>query len=269
MSRVHLISGEAGTGKTTYALSGSKPVDYYEFDAGSWERAAAGLDLHEGDVSVHRYYAPLTNLLSMGKISVGSGGGIAPSTVHELKGWREMFWQFVQDYLDGLKGQGRPVIDTGTKLWLAIRQSFLQEVQEAAGKDKERLNALQYTEPNARHSQIIEGAKATGKDLVIVAHEKELWVKDQPTGVFVPDAYKETPNMADVCLRFTIESKRPVATITKAGAGGLELVGMKITEPTMDKVNEVLDAAALLRQKRMEWDGIKMLLETAAMMRGA
>ena len=250
MSRIHLVYGEAGTGKTTYALSGEGPVDYYEFDAGSYERAAAGMNIST-DVRVHRYYSPLTNILAQGRLSVGERGGIAPSAVHRLTGWKELFWQFVEDYLKNLDGDGRPVFDTETKMWLLIRQAFLQEVQDAAGPERERLDQLQYTEPNARHSQIIEAAKIKGKGLVMLAHQKELFVNDKGSGQLVMDGYKEAPNMADCTLRFTLRNKAPTATIIKAGAGGLELIGMELTAPTMGRVNELLSAAEAIRRAGM------------------
>ena len=268
MSRVFLMMGESGTGKTTCALSGPKPINYYEFDAGSLERASAGLKLSEADIIPRYYYSPLTNLLDPGKISVGERGGIAPATVHKLEGWRELFWQFVADYLTALNGPGYPVIDTATKLWLCIRQAFLQEVQEAAGPEKERLNQLQYTEPNARHSQIIEAAKIKGKDLILLSHEKEQYLNDKPTGQIVPDGFREVSNMADCSLRFKLRDKKPVATIFKAGTGGLELLGMEIVEPTLDKLNTLLDAATTLRREGIPFEGMLAdeVVQAAAMM---
>jgi hypothetical protein len=249
MSRVYLFTGDNGTGKTSCAL-GDNPediVDFYEFDTGSFERAAAAMD-NLDRITVRQYMAPLTNLLGQGSISVGERGGISPATVHRLDGWKDQFWKFVSDYLPALKGTGRPVIDTETKLWLMIRQGFLEEVQDAAGPERARLDQLQYTEPNARHSQIIEAAKMFNKDLVMLAHEKEQYIKNQSTGVMIPDGFKEVPNMADAVLRFRLVDRKPVATFTKAGAGGLDLLGVEIVEPTLPLINDVLDAAAKLRK---------------------
>lgn len=271
MSRTFLIQGDAGTGKTTFAISDAteaNPANYFEFDANSLGRASAGINITEANLVFRSYYAPLTSLMGPGRLSVGAQGGISPAAVHKLEGWSEMLWQFVADYLESLKGPGYPVIDTETKLWLMIRQGFLQEVQQATGAEKDRLGTLQYTEPNARHSQIIEAAKARGKNLVMIAHEKEVWFNEKPTGVMTLDGFKEVPNMVDCSLRFTVEAKKPVATIIKAGTGGLELVGMKIVEPTLAKVNELLDAATALRRNGVPLDGmdVEAIVATAGMM---
>lgn len=251
MSKVGLVSGDNGTGKTTFALSSEGKKDYYEFDAGSYDRAVAGLDINEDDITVHQYYAPLTNLMGAGKISVSERGGIAPATVHRLSGWKELFWTFVNDYLTALDGPGYPIFDTETKLWLMIRQSFLQEVQDAAGPDRERLDKLQYTEPNARHSQLIEAARIKGKDLIMLSHEKELYTKSEATGLMVHDGFKEVPNMVDYSLRFVLKNKKPLATFTKAGAGGLSLLGMEVESPTIPMIHTILDGASMLRRKGM------------------
>ena len=68
------------------------------------------------------------------------------------------------------------------------------------------------------------------------------------TNVWIPDGFKEVPNMADAVLRFRLVDRKPVATITKAGAGGLDLLGVEIHEPTLPIINDVLDAAAKLRK---------------------
>ncbi len=244
MGRTWLVSGAAGTGKTTFALSGKGIVDYYEFDPGSFDRATIGLE--EGKVNLHRFSPPLTNLVRPEKLSLVNPA--VPIAVHRLEGWTEIWWDFVDVYLPALLGDGYPVIDTETRLWQCIRQAFLQEVQDASGTERERLNSLAYTEPNARYSQVVTAPKIKGRDLVLLAHEKEVWIKDKPTGEFAHDGYKEAPNLADCCLRFTIRDNRPLATITKAGTGGMGLTNREVQSPTLPYMNAILDAATAIRR---------------------
>ena len=251
MSRVYVIFGEPGTGKTTWALSGAKPVHYFEFDSGSFARAAEALRLSEGDVDLYQYPAPLTNLMDPGKLAVGQRGGYAPITGHTLSGWMDIFWGFVKDYLDALAQPGYAVIDTDTKFYLADRQAFLEQVQEAVGVESDRLNALQYTEPLARKSQVMDAARQKNRDLILIAHEKEVYLNDKPTGQLIPDTHKETVAVADCVLRFSLRDRKPVATIYKAGTGGLELIGREIEEPTIGSVTAILDAAAKVRRAGM------------------
>lgn len=73
--------------------------------------------------------------------------------------------------------------------------------------------------------------------------------------------------MADCTLRFSLQNRKPVATIYKAGTGGLELIGMSISEPTLEKVNMVLDTAAALRRGGYEVPGsYEDLMERAEML---
>ena len=262
MARIHLVMGDAGTGKSTYALSGEGQVDYYELDVGSAYRAMEAMNLPENKVNLHTYPPPLTNLIEPERTSTINPA--VPISVHRLEGWRELFWQFIKDYLEGLKGPGYPVFDTETKMWLMTRQAFLQEVQESVSGEKERLNSLAYTEPNARYDQVITAAKSRGKDLIMIAHEKEVWEGDKPTGRFIHDGKKEAANLADITLRFKVVNKKPVAEIMKAGAGGMELVGRKLEEPTIPSVNAFLDAAIKLRKAGMPLpDSNDELLELA------
>lgn len=262
MAKVHLVLGDAGVGKTTYALSGEDPVDYFETDPGSIERAMAGTNIDPARVRIHQYSPPLSSLTI--PVGLDTKNLKAPVSIHHLKGWTEVFWHLVQDYLEALNGDGYPVFDTETKLWLMTRQTFMQELQDATGQERDRLAPLQYTEPNARYDQIISAAKAKGKDLILIAHEKEIWENDRATGRYRHDGKAEAANLADVVLRFIIRNKKPVAIVQKAGAGGLELIGREIQEPTIGKVNAILDSAAKLRRSGFELpDTNEQLVELA------
>ena len=237
--RVYLAFGASFTGKSTFSASGTGRKWYAEMDPGSFERTG----LPAENITVKQYHAPITNLLSRGKVS---GAGIS----RPLDGWDALWWEFVEDYLNALDEDYTDyIIDTGTKAWLVCRNSFFERVQnEKNDKERERLSRLEYQEPNGQMDSIITAAKMKGKNLIFVAHQGEVYMNDKPTGELKPDGYKELANMADVTLQFSLRDKKPVGRIFKIGAGGLELKDMEIEQPTIAKVDELLEAAKKLRQ---------------------
>jgi hypothetical protein len=254
LSYVFLLIGLAGSGKTSCALSGEGYTGFHEFDPGSYERAVQGSPIDESMIRLSRHWPPLDSLRDLGKISVGTSGGVGSATAKHLKGWLENYTKFIDAYFENLEDPEvqQIVLDTETREWLVVRQAFLQQVQEAqAGNNKqeaERLGTLQYTEPNARQEQIATAAKMYGKDLILIGHMKEEWKNNESTGVMIHDGHKEAPNIADLFLEFAIVDRKPVATIRKAGAGGLELIGMKIPAPTLSDLRGLLDNASLIRK---------------------
>lgn len=241
--RIYLVFGASFTGKTTFALGEDEDdvVDYFELEPGGYRRASSGIKFPER-INKHKLRTPLTELEDIGRIVVGANGA-APQPAHHLEGWMEVYGDFLKLYMAGLKGPGRPVIDTATRLWLMVRQSFAEQLQKATGSDLVTLDQLKYTAPNARMTQVVEAPERMGKDIVLIAHEDTVF----GTSILKADTFKEIQNMADVTLRFQAIDGKPVATIFKMGEGGMSLVGRQIVEPTLLKVNGILDAAAKLR----------------------
>jgi hypothetical protein len=248
------LIGPAGSGKTSFALSGDGRTGFLEFDPGSYDRAVQGSPIDEESIRLTRHWPPLDSLRDLGRISVGREGGVGSATAKHLKGWLETYTKFIDAYFESLEDPevNQIVLDTETREWLVVRQGFLQQVQEAqAGNNKqeaERLGTLQYTEPNARQEQIATAAKMYNKDLILIGHMKEEWRNNEATGNMIHDGHKEAPNIADLFLEFSIVDRKPMATIRKAGAGGLELVGMKIVAPKLKDLHDLLDSAALIRR---------------------
>lgn len=254
MSYVYLFIGPAGTGKSTTAYSGEGKTGVHEFDPGSFERAVKGSPIDLDNIRLTRHWPPLDSLRSLGKVNVGAGGGVASATAKHLEGWLKTYTGFIDAYFVNLEDPdvNQIVIDTETREWLVVRQGFLEQVQQAQASNNkaeaDRLGTLQYTEPNARQEQIATAAKMFNKDLVLIGHMKEEWKNNEATGNMIHDGHKEAPNIADLFLEFSIVNKKPVATIRKAGAGGLELVGMKLEAPTLTQLRDLLDGAALIRR---------------------
>lgn len=251
---IFLAFGPRGTTKTTWALDEEIPSDYYELELGGYRRARARIEAHKRDVRVHPFRVPLTNLEEEGQIASGGKAGVgAGGTYYELKGWREVWHQFLQEYMKNLKSDGnaKQVIDTGTKMWLIIRQAFQQQLQEATGKQEVAMDQLKYTDPNARMEQVMAAPEHFGKDLILICHEDTVWGTSQVKA----DGFRGMEDAADVSLRFRIEDKKPVANIWKMGGASTGIVGMDIYQPTMAKVRQVLAAAEVLQINEVELPG--------------
>lgn len=247
MSYVYLFIGGAGTGKTTTALSGEGKTAYFEFDPGSYDRAMKGSPVDESNILLSRHWAPLTSLLSLGKVSAA---GLGMQMKH-LEGWTEGYMEFVDTYLKNLQNPevSQTVFDTETAEWLMIRNGWSQQIQNAGSKtEADRMSPLVYTEANSRYEQIVTASKMFGKDLILIGHMKEEYKNDKGTGVMIHDGHKEAPNLADLFLQFDVVDRKPVATIRKAGAGGLSLVGMKLIAPTLTDLRNLLDGASAIRK---------------------
>ena len=268
---VYLAYGPQGSGKTYFSLSGTGRKWYGEFDPGGFERS--GADPDDPNIEVHRYPPPLQSLLELGKLdlqSVGRTGSGGVQVSYKLVGWQETFWQgFITDYMQALSGDFTDfILDTNKMEWEMCRNAFRQRVQEETDLDEQRrLTRLDYATPNEHQTQIIQGAKARGKNLIMVAHEKGEWKNNEPTGRQVPDGWKEAEDFADIALRFFVRDKRPVGVIYKAASGGLDLIDMEVVEPTIDKMDTLIRAATALRRAGIPLAGMdaEAIVQTAEM----
>ncbi len=251
MSRIYVISGSPGIGKSTCAGSGQLQEGqrhfYAETDPGSFNRA----NFPNPEVfDLHHYFPPLETLFEFGSVNIGEKGGVAPFNSRRISGMTELMEQFVADLLIALRDPAIAdiIYDTSSALWQHVTAGFQQEVQDAkSNEEAKRLDTLHYTEPNRRMRSYLQAPAMMGKDLMLIEHEREVYIGDKPTGTFKPDGFKEVPGMADASVRLFLVNKKPVGRITKAGAGGLELVDLEIVEPTIPKLNKLLNAAELIR----------------------
>lgn len=128
-------------------------------------------------------------------------------------------------------------------MYEVIRNDYLQRIQDEIHEQRERLQRAEYEETRKMMSSILNLPKMYDKDIIFVSHMKELWEGGQATGRFGPDGWNKVDDYSDCTLEFDVENKKVVATIRK---GPVVLTGMKIEEPTLESVNELLDAAARL-----------------------
>ncbi len=252
MARTWLLWGPAGTGKTTFALADAtpeNPVAYKELEPGGFRRSARRLNLHEGAVDVQKYPTPnqeLETLLS-GVPELGGKGGLKADFNYKLDGWVELLNDVVMSTMSTSKAGQRPVFDTATRFWYLIRQGYEEMVQKATGADIDKIGQLRFTWPNKIHLQIHEFPLAYDLDVIWIAHEGTVFNSDPP--VYKPDCWKELEGLVDVSLRFRIVNNKPVARIDKGAEVGMTLRGLDIPEPTLAKLNTILDVAPLLEEE--------------------
>ncbi len=251
MARTYLFFGRNGSGKTSAAIADAtpeQPVSYHELEHGGYRRAASRLRLTDGSVIVHRYKVPAPEMDDLlGEVQVTARGGVLPQVTYKLTGWTELITEFNHNYKEDVAKGYRVVIDTSTRLWLAQRNAFEQQVQDAASKQAaDSLGQLRFTAPNARMiAAAIYGLEHYDVDVVSIAHED----KEFNSGAIKVDTQKEIENLVDVVLRFEWRD-RPVATIYKGGEVGV-LRGLEIPEPTLGLVSHVLDCGAAIQAAGM------------------
>ncbi len=258
MARSYLLWGSAGTGKSNFGLedaSEESPVSYHEWEPGGFRRAATRLGFNEDNlppfIRLHKYRVPVQELESLGEIQVTRNGNVLPQLKYKLDGWTVLLAEFNQTYMQDCKDGFRPITDTCTRLWLCQQQTWEQQVQEATnGGDSAKLDRLKYTTPNSRMTGAMEFAGAYNLDAIFIAHEKPVYNSDPP--ITTPDAWRETEGLVDLCLRFAIKGRLPVARITKGAEFGMLLQGLEIPEPSLSKLNTIMSVVAALASENEE-----------------
>lgn len=274
MKYVILPYAAPGGGKSTFALSGTGKTYYMETDVGSWERATAGLDIDEEMFIRKEYFLPLTSLRDRGRISMAMAGQSksGPLTVvHELKGWTKLMEQFLDDFVEACEDEEvhNIVIDSGTELWHLLQNGLRERIQAAISVDntEKELKRAEFEEPNSMVWEMCQAAKGYHKNLIIPTMEKQQWRDNKfVDGSHEADGSKRLTGYADIILRLVMGSEYPVAEVIKAAAGGPLLVGMKIENPTVEKVTALFDAVAFLRKKKVPLPkplNIQMILRLA------
>jgi hypothetical protein len=262
-------------GKTSYALGRvnkkspnynpeGRKTWYCEFDPGSYDRAAGGLNIDEKRIVVNKYKTPLSSLLDFGKLSTattGNSGKGAVQIVHRLSGWLEEYWRFVSEFAEAMQtgDYDTAVEDTVAREWVMAQNAFKQRIQDETDVDRERLTRLEYQEPNGQQYQLRDAAIDNGADYVLITHEGEVWKKNpatnqnEPTGQPKPDGWNDAMKIADITLRFTLRplsgKLTPVASVFKMGGADLSMIGREFITPNLDSISHIMNAASLLRRE--------------------
>ncbi len=268
MARTYLLWGPAGSGKTTFALADATPehpVAYKGMEPGGFDRAAKRLRLNEGAVINDYYPFPEKELLNLlnGSPELWASGGVKPDLSYKLEGWEELLGRIVSGMMTSSKMKQRPVFDTATRFWLIVRNAYEESVQDLSAAEIDKLGQKKFTWPNKVHTQVHEFPLAYGLDVIWIAHETTVFGSDPP--VYKADCWKELEGSVDVVLRFSVKDRKPVAKITKGAEVGMTVKDLEVIEPTLGKLNALLDVVAELEAEGTEVErDTEYLLATAS-----
>jgi len=286
---VTAIVGDEGSCKTTMALSFPKPMYHFELDMDGFRRASWRLpqeypnikikefgrdeditevDITQFDICTKPYPKPL----QVDKLK-GAMTGNTPSVrkfqqPKRIEGMKELWQSIITDFVYvGQQGITSIVFDSATKLWNIAHNARLQELQEIQeykwkkefknipmpeDEYRERLQPIEYGQPNDRMTTLMDTGKSFRKNLVLTHYPTDEYgmvpdgkggLKEDKTGNLILDGFKHTKKECSLIVwtsvkdNSTVDSKgkkvvvrQPVARITKCGIEGmgLDAVGKEI-----------------------------------------
>lgn len=192
MSLVVTVDGEEKHGKTSFGMTFPKPLLVLALDIGGVQRAEWRFQEHMGkDIFVHEFSLPmqtentLADIAGLSKLKAMIGKTAAKTKPPIIKGTAELWYEFLTVYVSCLENEYTPegrtepvnfatlLVDTGTSMWQLCARGVLQEKQVRAaadGKYRERLQQIEYSEPNARMLAFLQAAREADKNLVMVQY---------------------------------------------------------------------------------------------------
>lgn len=228
------ICGEEKTYKSTLALSFPKPIKHYDLDVGGYARASWRIDTT--DIISTSYPTPIQMDRLIGNKKEGATIRFPKKLTGIKETWQSIVTDFVADCQDS--NVSTIIIDSATQLWSICHRSRLQELQEiqlARGeKDenrlREKLQPVEYGEPNDRMRSLVYTARSYGKNLILTHYPADIYAeamtadgpKEYKTGETKPDGFKETIRLVDLVIWTDVDKRNNVtATITKCALPGL------------------------------------------------
>lgn len=247
------IWGEEKTSKTTLALTFPKPIVFYEFDIGGFDRAA--WRFKGQDITCKSFPTPLP----INKMMGAQGPSVRfPRRIEGMvKVWQSFLTAFAEDLQD--KSIATMIFDSGTQLWYIDHQAFLQEKQEIQlnkgmkeddDKFREKLKPVEYGEPNTRFRSLIYGVRSFKKNLVIIHYPRDIYaqklvgdkVLDYKTDKIEPDGFKENRRLASLELwTYLNDEQDAVVKITKSGLTKGSAVYGVVLEPNYESIANLIE----------------------------
>lgn len=144
-----------------------------------------------------------------------------------LRGYREALAEIVKEYFRVLQAPDVSIIifDTAKELWTTIHKAYLQRLHDdqlsAAKKQapagisdaeleapitfRQRLQPIEYSDPNSQMNKVVYLARQWQKTLVLINHERDVYATvyengrsvEKPTGAKELDGFSHTMDLAD------------------------------------------------------------------------
>jgi len=231
--------GANGTIKTSEAIRWPHKVAVMDLELGSGRAWEIREFTKTGLVEVHEFPLPVKDM---------------SKRFSKLVGQRELWAKLLNQINQAMETPEirAVVIDTGTALWQLIRDSYLQELQEAdlrQGKKeidiRKQLLQIEHGdgEPNRRMDHIVQLAKVYKKWVIVIHHDTDEYVpvtiqgipqlnpdgtlKTTPSGRRIADGWKRTGPALDWQFESVVldtpEGPVPTFTIREKTAGGIFL----------------------------------------------
>ena len=232
------------------------------------------LDFEKYDIITKPYPKPLQVNKLMGQLT-GKASTPSARTIHQPKkveGMKELWQNLITDFVYVCQQNTvTQMIDSATALWNIDHNTRLQELQEVQeykwrldaktkaipfpeDEYRERLQPIEYGQPNDRMTTILQTSRSFGKNLVLTHYPTDEYgmvpdgkggLTEGKTGKAVIDGFKHTGKLCDLIVwtsvkessrldpktKKSIAVKTPIARITKCGIEGmgLDAVGKEVS----------------------------------------
>ncbi len=250
------IWGAPGTIKSTLAASWPMGISWHEFDIGGFERGSAYLNEEQkAGVILHQYQPPI-------RLSMEKDG-------HLLEGYVELWQSFLNNIKTDLANPNihTLVYDPGSICWQCCHRAYLQMLQKRT-PTREQLLQIEYGDVNPWQLAVIQAPRAKDKNLVVTFHTSPYYVddgkggtKEDPSGAVHPDGWSHFSKSADLILHTTVLDKVPYVIFedhnnpkikdVKTGMAPLELVRMRLENPSYEKIAQLVDGAKTIKARNL------------------
>jgi len=254
MAHIITFYGPEKCGKTTLGFTAPKRILHIDFDCGR-ERAIWRFRSCEADIIT----VPLPEPPDW---AIGSGAAT------------RLWATFEHIYDVGLHDPTIKTvfIDTGTQMWKADTQEYLENYVRRTNPKRTQLQQIEYRMPNDRMRAKILAARTVNKNLIISHYESDEYeerfvtapdgsVKKESvkTGRKLHAGFTDIPNLTDLhlyaFLRNVVVHNRdgtaqpkfvPFVQILTPGWAPLSAIGLEIPEPTFERVEALIEGMRML-----------------------